>query len=75
MAKITSPRFEITKEDIPSIYKSALISMGGVVVAILFLLIVKSLLPNYDYTAIEIAVSTAVGAWLVNLVKIFIEQK
>jgi len=73
--KAVSHRFQITQDDVPSLYRSALISMGGVLLAIGFLFLIKYLLPDYDYKAIDVAVSTAVGAWVVNLVKVFVEQK
>ncbi len=72
---MTSPQFKITRSDLPSLYKSALISFGGIVMALAFFFGFKLVLPAQDFSQTEGMIATAIGAWIVNLVKTFIEEK
>ena len=70
-----SPRFSLNSSDIPSLYKSAAISMFAVLFGLFFLFIVKMFLPNQDFSIYEAAIATAIGGWIVNLIKEFMEGK
>jgi len=68
-------QYKLTTENIPSLYRSALISAGGVALALAFLWGLKLVLPTQDFTTVEAMIATAVGAWVVNLVKVFVSDK
>jgi len=59
----------MTREQLPKLYKSALISLGGFAIAVGVFFAVKYLFPNQDLSSIELAVVASIGAWLVNFVK------
>ena len=74
MEKIKSPSMSF-KGTVPSIYKSALISAGGVALAIVIFYIIKFLFPKQDFSLLETSIVTALSAWVINLIKVFVEQK
>jgi hypothetical protein len=49
--------------------RSALISVGGVLMGMTFLLAIKHLFPEFDGTELQVAIFTAVGGWVVNTIK------
>lgn len=68
---MTSPKFTLTTANIPSILKSALI----VVFALGSLALLDSLFPSFQVQSYQSAIFALSGAWLVNLVKEYIEEK
>lgn len=69
-----SQRFSL-KGTLPSLYKSALISIGGVGISLLALAGLKFYFQDQDFTAIEATIATAVGGWIVNLVYKFVSEE
>lgn len=65
-----SPRFSLTAENVPSLLKSAGISVGAVV----SVLVLKFAFPENDFGMFQTAVLTAVCAWVVNTLKEFVEK-
>jgi hypothetical protein len=60
---------------LPSVVKSTLINAGGVLFCLLFLVLLKKLFPDQNFDMVQVAMLTGVGAWLVNLLKVFMEEK
>lgn len=69
-----SPKYSF-QGTLPSIYKSALISIGGVGIALLALSGLKFYFPTQNFEVVDATIATAVGAWIVNLVNEFITEK
>ncbi len=69
-----SPRFSL-QGTLPSLYKSALISIGGVGLSLLALAGLKLYFQGQDFTAVDATISTAVSAWVINLVYKFISEE
>lgn len=70
-----SPKFSLTEANVPSLFKSALISMGGILLALSFLFLIEYLLPTSDFSAVRTAITTGIAAFLINLIKEFVEEK
>lgn len=68
-----SPKFSL-QGTLPKLYKSALISIGGVGIALLALSGLKLYFPEQDFTVVEATIATAVSAWIVNLVQEFVSE-
>lgn len=69
--RILSPRFKLTKANIPSTVKSAWISAGAV-----FVVAVLAQIPNIEFDNELVAILlTGLAGWVVNLVKEFVEEK
>lgn len=71
---MTSPKYSL-KGTLPSLYKSALISIGGVILALATLAGLKWYFPQADFSTVEASIIFAVSPWLVNLVKEFLSVK
>lgn len=71
MKKILSQNFTLTEANIPSLVKSA----GIVIAALVALSILDYLFPSFEVQSYTSAVVALTGAWLVNLVKEFVEKK
>jgi hypothetical protein len=71
---MTSPKFSL-QGTLPSLYKSALISIGGVTLALIVLYGLKWYFPGYDFSTIEASIIFIVSPWLINLVKEFVSAK
>lgn len=64
----------IRTEQIPKLYTSALISLGGFAIGIAALFAVKYLFPAQNLSALELMVITAFGGWLTNFIKLSIKK-
>lgn len=71
---MVSPKFSMTGI-IPSLYKSALISIGGVGLSLSILTGLKFYFADQDFTSVDTTIATAVSAWIVNLVYKFIKEE
>lgn len=69
-----SQRFSL-KGTLPSLYKSALISIGGVGLSLLALTGLKFYFQGQDFTSVDATIATAVSAWVVNLIYKFIAEE
>lgn len=69
-----SPRFSL-KGTLPSLYKSALISIGGVGLSLLALAGLKFYFQGQDFSTVDATIATAASAWIVNLVYKFISEE
>ena len=59
----------------PSLYRSALISIGGVGLSLVALSGLKFYFAGEDFSTVDATIATAVSAWVVNLVYKFIAEK
>lgn len=62
-------KFSIAPTQVPKVYRSALISIGGFAIAIGAYFGVKALFPEYDFSEIEQMMLGAFGAFLTAFIR------
>lgn len=72
--EIISPAFSFVGT-LPSIVRSALISLGAIVVASIVYFIAIRVFPQADFSQVYMAITTGLSAWMINLLKVYVEEK
>jgi hypothetical protein len=60
---------ELQSPDTGKVTRSAMISLGGVFIALLFLITLKVVFPEYDASQLQSMLFTAAGAWIFNVIR------
>lgn len=65
-------KLRISSDQIPKIYRSALISTGGFLIAFALFFLAKALFPSYDFSELQKIMLGAMGAFIANFVRLLV---